>query len=203
MKILFITCIGLCCVLSQNAFAQKKSHHPTAPAKASDSVAWNKEPDSFLGIKFGEALTGSARMCRGVVDSGDSVCLSSTGLGDYFDIQNLPTLGFGYAVSMKSQSGMPQWFSITTPRYNFRQLEAAFLDRYGPPTASEVITVRTMGGADLQSQRHSWVGKRIRIDVNERSGTADESGVMISDIVVSKEDMQKNNEKSKQGASKF
>lgn len=203
MKILFIACIGLCCALSQNAFAQKNSRIPEKKAKAISSATWEKEPDSFLGIKFGEQLPGSVRMCKGVADEGDTVCLSPTSLSDYFEVESLPSLGFGYSVSMKSQNGVPQWIAIKSARYNFSRLESAFLDRYGPPTTSEVITVRTLGGADLQSRRRSWAGTRIRIDMDERSGTVDESGVMISDIIVSQEDMQKNNEISKKGASKF
>lgn len=203
MKVLFITCIGLCCALSQNAFAQKKVRSSNTEVKAVKPVAWNKEPDSFLGIKFGETLPGATRYCEQPVDHGSTVCLAPTVLGNYFKLEGLPSLGFGYDAAMRSQDGKPMWFEMTSQRLNFPKLEAAFIDRYGPPTSSEVVTVKTLGGAELHSKRNSWIGNRVRIDMNERHSKVDESGVVISDLVLSGENLKKNNEVAKQGASKF
>jgi hypothetical protein len=188
--------------------AQKKAKSEPKPQ---EPAVWAKEPNSFLGIKFGEPIPTLQECPRDGygpdferIKQLPSICLAGTpAVKEYFNIYNLPPLGFSYSVSMKLEQGVPVWFSLTTQGENFDQLVTAFLERYGPPSEQVAGSVKTRAGAEFSSRSYLWKGKRIEILLDERSERIDISGVMITDAELSKARLQRQQDMNKAGASKL
>ncbi|MCA8048051.1 hypothetical protein [Burkholderia arboris] len=160
------------------------------PQKAHER-AWSKEPDGFLGIKFGELFPDSSILPDCPKDGAhtdfpavfkmSSMCFEGYGRSSYGTIWNTPKLGFGYEVNVMITDGRPVSFVLVTPPENFSQLADVLIQRYGPPSQSKTGTVQNGAGATFNNQALQWIGKNVTINAEMRSGTVDQSKVFISD----------------------
>jgi hypothetical protein len=169
------------------AFAKKaanKAPEATLPAK------WEKEPDGFLGIKFGEIMPMTVSDCPrngAYVDFArlkqlDSICFDGD-RKNYGRLWNTPDLGFPYQMAVMLDSGVPVSFTITTDPKYFASLAKVLVQRYGSPTRQADSTVQSQGGAEFENQTLSWVGPHVTIKADMRSGQVDTSETYISDHV--------------------
>ncbi len=179
---------------------------PTSAAPAAPiEVAWEREPDAFLAIKFNEPFNvapcptktyGQYVKTESIdyeaMKSREGVCLDTTdSLYKYqkpengtFKLAHLPELGIGYAVSVHTKNGVVSKITIDLKQSNFGVLLTAFKDRYGTPTSVESNTVKTNAGAEFNAAEVIWKGKKLSIRMYERMGKVDESHVVISDNAI-------------------
>ncbi|MBM2769894.1 hypothetical protein [Burkholderia anthina] len=152
---------------------------------------WTKEPDGFLGFKFGEPFPDSGTLPDCPKDGShtdysavfkmSSMCFDGYGRSSYGTIWNTPKLGFGYEVNVMISDGKPVTFVLATKPENFSQLADVLIQRYGPPSQSKTGTVQNGAGATFDNQSLKWIGKKVTINAEMRSGTVDQSKVFISD----------------------
>jgi hypothetical protein len=173
----------------------------TAPATPIE-IAWEKEPDAFLGIKFNEPFNVAPCPTKTVgqyvktefldyeaMKSLEAVCLDTTdSLYKYqkrengkFKLAHLPALGIGYSVDVHTTNSVVSKITIDLKQSNFGVLLTAFKDRYSTPTLVESNTVKTNAGAEFNAADVTWKGKTVSIRMYERMGKVDESHVVISD----------------------
>jgi hypothetical protein len=160
---------------------------PASPA----AQPWTREPDGFLGIKFGEPFPdfdaipdcpkNGNSIDFAVVHTMRKLCFDGYGRTSYGTLWNTPDLGFGYAVNVMIEDGMPVSFIIQTQPSTFDELEKVLIQRYGVPTSTVAGTVKAGSGAEFDNLSLRWIGQKVTIDAEMRSGQVDESKTFIND----------------------
>lgn len=192
MKGIYVVCalalgLGVCA----GASAAKK------PTAAPVVQKWSKEPDSFLGIKFGAPSSVQAcptKMIGGTVIAGkvfpgitsidfdavkslNGVCVDgTTSLGL---LRNTPDLGFSYSVMMGTNDGATTDFTLTSDPSDFNTLAATFITRYGEPTNRAKSAVQTIGGATFENEVLQWQGEHVAIVMRKYADRVDRSETSI------------------------
>lgn len=169
------------------------------PAPVSHAQKWSKEPDGFLGIKFGAPMSVQAcptkvigesviagRTVGGVttidfdsVKKLDGVCVNETSSGNF--LMNTPDLGFSYGVQIGRNAGSPTDFTMTSPPNDFDALSAAFIARYGQPTSRTKSIAKTIGGATFDNEELQWRGEHVTIIMRKYGDRVDQSETDIMD----------------------
>jgi len=101
-----------------------------------------------------------------------------------FSLENRPDLGFEFVLLVGTKNGVVSTITISLKQSNFVTLLMAFKDRYGTPTSIESETVKTKAGAVFNALNVTWKGKKVTINMYERSGKVDQSMVLISDNAI-------------------
>lgn len=185
------------------ARAQQASPNP-APATPTEAI-WEKEPDSFVGVKFNEPFNvtpcptkiliqhpKTEMLDRVAMKSLQGVCLDTTDRRykhrqpehDIFKLENLPSLGIWYKLNVHTKNGVVSEITMDLEQSDFGVLLTAFKDRYGTPSSIESTQVKTNAGAEFKAARVIWKGKKLSIQMYERMGKIDESYVVISDNAI-------------------
>jgi len=198
-----------------------KTEQDTDTIKANPK-AWDKEPDSFLGIKFNEPLTVDPCPIKHISTYTESlaydimrllpgVCLdpldSNYKYGDHdnntLKIRNVPDIGVGYDVDVTIKNGVVTKFTIDLKQYGYLLLLSAFKERYGDPTSIYNDTVKNNAGGEFNSLNVEWKGKKITISMRERYLMVDKSYVTISDNATEEAEAAKDRAKRASEAQKF
>jgi hypothetical protein len=146
--------------------------------------AWPQEPDSFLGIKFGQPLRASLVECPQVTENGYTnydwpgfgrPCFApSKGLSGAYDVYNLATFYYTiiYEVNGKVEC-------ITT---KFKTLRAdavaqALTEKFGAAHVDKTVTVQNKMGASFDDHTLTWRGTNVEIDFDSIGSKVDEGGV--------------------------
>ncbi|WP_186120600.1 hypothetical protein [Burkholderia gladioli] len=185
VKNITATLVIACCSLSY-------SHAAPAPKTAKgESVAWTKEPDGFLGIKFGQPFPDESSMpsCPRYGGSPDFetiqslkvMCFDGYGRDRYGDLWNTPVLGFRYTTHVMIADHKPVSFILDSKPDEFSRVVDVLSNRYGPPTSRSHGSVQNGAGALFDNETLEWVGKKVTITAKMRSDTVDKSQVFISD----------------------
>ncbi|QPN32545.1 hypothetical protein [Diaphorobacter sp. JS3051] len=206
--IVALTAVAACTVSAQTATKKPAARSAAAaPVVAPEPPAhvWDKEPEAFLGIKFNEPLNVQKCPSRTVgqyvktefldheaMKSVEGVCVDATDPRNKyqkpengtFKLDNLPSLGIGYAASVHTNGGVVSKITIDLNQSAFSVLLTAFKDRYGLPSVVESNTVKTNAGAEFNAADVSWKGKKLSIYMYERMSKVDESYVVISDNAI-------------------
>lgn len=164
---------------------------------------WEKEPETFLGIRLGDRFMvpacptkdyGSRQVPIVVVDYGalsqvQGVCFnpslnvssipSGDGPGSY-RLENIPNLGVEYSISVRVNAGVSERIVMRLKQSGFEVLLDAFMQRYGQPTQISSGVAKNLGGAELQSRQVEWLGRNLSIRMYERHNTMDESHIEVS-----------------------
>jgi len=210
------------------ALAATPRNTAPAPKAAANPVAtntavntWEKEPDSFLGIKFNEpldvatcpikyigyteyidydAMWSLPRVC---IDPLDSSYRHGKPANGTLKIMNVPKIGIGYDVNVKLKNSVVVGFTIKLKQHGYLLLLSAFQERYGEPTSVENSTVKNNAGGEFSSLNVTWKGKKITISTHERYVMVDESYVTISDNAAEEEESAIDRAKRASEAQKF
>ncbi|MGH7782330.1 MAG: hypothetical protein ACREO5_00575 [Candidatus Binatia bacterium] len=73
-------------------------------------------------------------------------------------------IGFGF------MNGQFAHALISFPDKDFSAVEAAFIERYGPPTTTMEETLTTGMGVKYRNRKHRWVGEKILIYLDQYFG---------------------------------
>jgi hypothetical protein len=203
---------------------------PAAAAKAPEPAAepapkdWDKEPDAFLGIHFGEPFkvepcpikvlgqyVKTEILDYDAVKSLPGVCVDPTDASykygkpenTTYKLANLPALGIGYKVSVQMKDAVVSKITMELDQSNFGVLLQAFKDRYGAPTEVKTDTVKNRAGGEFSATDVTWRGKKLSISMYERLNRIDESYVVISDNVIMAQEIAAQRAKRASEAQKF
>ncbi|KWZ53273.1 hypothetical protein WK57_30260 [Burkholderia ubonensis] len=180
--------IAFACALAMGlgVCAAADAKKPASPPRAQK---WDREPDGFLGIKFGAPL--SVQQCpkqtianQTFVDFGrlktiDGLCID--GDSSYGQLWNTPELGLEYRVWVTGNDGAPTSFLLKSAPKDFDALSAAFISRYGPPTNRATSAAQTIGGASFRNVTLQWRGERVRITMQKYGDRVDQSETSVAD----------------------
>jgi hypothetical protein len=150
---------------------------------------WDKEPDAFMGIKFGKSLTAQVKRCPKnyfVIKSDDPariICLSTTGMpGIFHNSIYLPNLGFPTALATTAVylvGGNFEGMRFKYAHVYSDKMYELFQSRYGKPTRIRTATYQNLGGASFRGNIYTWEGKNVTIRVDEYvDGGSIEEGVV-------------------------
>ena len=226
--IVALTAVAACTVSAQTATkkpaARSAAATPVVAPEPAPARVWDKEPEAFLGIKFNEpfnvqkcppktvgqyvktefldheAMKSVEGVCVDATDSRNKYQKPENGI---FRLDNLPSLGIGYAASVHTKGGVVSKITIDLKQSAFGVLLTAFKDRYGLPSVVESSTVKTNAGAEFNAADVSWKGKKISIYMYERMGKVDESCVVISDNAIMEIELATQRERRAAEAQKF
>jgi len=199
----------------------QKTEQDTDTIKANPKI-WDKEPDSFLGIKFNEPLTVDPCPIKYINEHTESlaydimrllpgVCIDPLDANYKYGnpdnntliIRNVPDIGVGYDVDVTIKNGVVAKFTIYLKQYGYLLLLSAFKERYGYPTSIENSTVKNNAGGEFNSLNAEWKGKKITISMRERYLMVDKSYVIIYDNATEEAETAKDRAKRASEAQKF
>lgn len=154
-------------VTNGSALAQSRAAHKP-PAHTAPPMPWEAEPDSFMGLRLGESFSQQIQQCSttNMLGYNGPIC-SSASLNGMALLEGYPQLGVVMRVTGSYSSDTLQSVSISVKHYDYDQLKAILLKRYGQPTLEEAVEYRTVGGAPVEGARLHWSGKRVSILLSE------------------------------------
>jgi hypothetical protein len=173
--------------------------------KISTVAAWEKEPDSFMGIKFGKSLRDQLPKCADdhFVNYGSNQPLCwyerSPIVGDYsLELDHKPDLGgIGYSTSLLMVNDSFEGMILTFNQAYFYKMWHLFKDRYGIPTYIEETSLQTRGGMAFKGKVLLWAGSNVTIIFHEYGNKIDEGYVYIATKAYEK-NLDEENEKQSQ-----
>lgn len=168
------------------------------PAEAVVARAW-KEPDSFMGIKFGEDLRSSLPRCPAVITETRELCWRHAGSGDDYEIWNT---GLGQ-VTARLLSSKLEYLTIEFTSIHGAELLAILSERYGPPLTLKTEPWKSKAGASFDNTIAEWIGKNISIRFEERFATRDEGIIIYSSAAWRADAEQKRQQKIKEEAGRL
>jgi hypothetical protein len=189
-----VMCLIFLAYLSPSSEAKtpvKPAAKPLAPVA---ETHWDKEPSSFLGFDLGQRLPATLSPCPknslGYDDSSqlhpDETCLM--GKGRVFQLWWPPQLGFPYGNNIFLWNGKIEEVRLTTKAEDYPNLKSLLITRYGPPTRSSFVSVKTVGGGDFTSEKCVWAGKDVVIRLSQSDDTIDQSSVTVTDLALEAEE---------------
>lgn len=209
------------------AKAQLQQMPVTKPlvAPTPDPKSWDKEPESFLGIRLGERLTVPACPIRNIgqltrIDTLDfeairkleGVCFDPRDTSvkypgpagpSFYKLINVPSLGIPYSVSVRMKADVVEKVTIDLKQTNFSVLVDVFNQRYGAPTSVDTSMVKSNSGVEFSVRDVLWQGKKISIRMYERLNRIDESYVVVSDNALMEREVETIKAKRASEAQKF
>lgn len=143
-------------------------------------LTWDAEPDSFLGLKFGQTLESQIPECQNEYDilNSSKSCWKSFGQG-LRPINNPPTLGVLYEAYGHVVNGTLEGMTIEFDHYNYLKMLDMFREKYGLPTLEKKSLFQATGGVKVQGNVYHWVGKNIEIIFSEYGGTIDKGEINV------------------------
>jgi len=224
----------MACAVNAQTAAKKPAGKPAPAAQTAQEPApppapapyfWDKEPDSFVGVKLNEPFTVAAcptktfgqyvktetldyeamKSLEGVCyDSTDSTIKYAGPSGPHrYKLAKLPALGIGYNVYVYPKNGVVTKITVELKQSSFDVLFTAFKERYGAPMSIKTNAVKTQAGAEFTASDVVWKGKKISINMYERLSRVDESHVVISDNATMEAEMEAQRQKRSSEAQKF
>lgn len=166
-----------------------------------------------MGIKFGEPFPDQSTIpdCPKylgsidfqIVNSLPGLCFDGYGRKSYGSLWNIPALGFPYSVDVMIDDGKPVTFIINTNPKWFPELAKVLSQRYGKPMSDTTGSVQSGTGAQFDNRTLRWVGQRVTITADMRSGQVDTSKTYISDKAYWDARERANEKAASDGASKL
>jgi len=156
--------------------------------------AWN-EPDTFRGVPWGASEEAAKERIPATCMSnpndmfGERTCSSSFTVGD------VPTKAL-----LWFRSGGFVGVTLRFDPKRFYTIEAAFKERYGPPTSTKEDPGKTRGGLEFVNVEHEWQGSKVYISLKKYAGTISESRAVIQTAAEREEQMKNIRQRGKKGA---
>lgn len=143
---------------------------------AGKSTAWNREPSSFLGIAFHKPLSSSVKECAGSRDDPAEGQLCFEKIGTQRGVLGEP--GFGMVLATEVDGNVEVIAAnFTTDR--FPVVDAALVDKFGPPQTIETEEVKSGAGASFLQITHEWRGHDVLIVCKSIAGDV-EHGALVA-----------------------
>ncbi|MDQ3203920.1 MAG: hypothetical protein M3Q94_17430, partial [Pseudomonadota bacterium] len=163
---------------------------------------WNKEPDSFMGLRFDQKVDAAMPVCpRGTVIS-KQLCHEPP-YTNLYTVRGGPEIGFGYSLSVFAGGPGVESFYLTTNSDNFSKMAALFTSKYGAPMDSSSEIVKTKAGASFTNETLSWQGRKVSITLQKFAGDINTSAATISDLATTAQKAAEREAKANSNASKL
>lgn len=111
--------------------------------------AWNEPPD-FQGIPWGASMQEARQTALSLV------CVAAGRCRTFFDLAAVRVYAF-----LSFREGRFDQVDLTFAALDFDRLKAAFVERYGEPTARQLVPLG--GGQALENEILEWTGRRVHI----------------------------------------
>lgn len=112
-------------------------------------------------------------------------------------------IGFEYVNFVHLRDGKVKVIELKTSSDNYASLKRLLILRYGPPKSSGIYPVKTQAGSEFTTEKSEWVGKKVSVQLVQRSGTIDKSVVLVADMALATAEQQENQNREAKAASKF
>jgi hypothetical protein len=188
--------------LAQQRPAKKQSAKPPA-SQLAQPQRWEKEPDSFMGMKFGEVLPECPMVKPDPVfyieydyskmRAENRLCFTRANTASpMMEVQNLPDIGMPITVNWPYLvNGLFEGFYFQFYNRNYDRLEALFIARYGEPTSREPVTLKNQVGLSFESTELNWRGTYVTITLAKYGSEFDKGKVDVFTRALSKSRQEK------------
>jgi hypothetical protein len=167
-------------------------------AAAMASEKWPLEPNDFRGLQFPGALKADVAKklspSRGTCQPKPSACLDQWGF-------SLGGVTLTTLYQFKDDKLVLVYLSF--PAESFDKIKEIFVERYGPPTATEKKPVRTKMGVEYENEVTLWVGDIVDIQFNRFGSTVNDSTVYLLDKAWKAEQDKAEQDAKKKAATSF
>ncbi len=182
---------------------------------------WAQEPSTVLGIELGAPLSGAIPVCQplggdaevviGYRPSGGSstprsmcrVQPDAYSVADVVQFRYFPLRDLLSSVEAYMHQGVVSRVQAELPNYNYPELRAVLIERYGQPTSTETLVVRTNAGAEWSSELLTWSGATVTIQLREMFDTIEKSAMFVRHLPTEATKYTDQQEKVKQAASEL
>lgn len=184
-------------VLAQQRPAKKQSGKAPV-SKVAQPLRWKKEPDSFMGMKFGEVLP-ECPMAKpdpafrieydySKMHSEGHLCYTRPDtMSPLKEVQNLPDIGMPITLNWPHLvNGLFEGFYFQFYNRDYDRLEALFIARYGEPTSTERVTLKNQVGLSFNSTELKWAGSNVTITLAKHASEFDKGRVEVFTRALSK-----------------
>lgn len=185
MKTIF--CALLVLVAASTSLAQ--TNKKTTPVPVTAHIKWDKEPEAVFGIKLGDSIpAGSFPECilpsrANGYKNPTEMCIES-GPGPYAGkiatLHAAPLPQVSSTATINLDDTLVSSIHINFHHENHEKMRAILIERYGPPTKTDISTVQTGAGASFQAETLAWEGAKNSVRLFERWDTASKSLAVFS-----------------------
>ena len=155
---------------------------------------WEKD---FRGVPFG-ASEKEARQKIPNLDCSNSEKLGRVCHDMNFYIGNVKTFN---AMSFKNDKMVTVFLSFKSENYDF--IKGVFIKKYGLPTDTKNMTVKTMAGVEYENEILEWEGNKIILRLRKFGGKIDQGNAYFGDLSYMKGKIKEGEEKEKKAVTDF
>jgi hypothetical protein len=156
---------------------------PSAQAKGSENSTTPQsdgEPDSFMGLRFGQDIRSQILECPPDWYNTSTLCRREIAAGLH-EVLNVRVGDRIFGSVMANQiSGQMENVMISFSSDRFNEIMEMLTARYGKPTEKSVQPWRSKAGATFNNNTASWRWRNLHISVDERGNKVDEGFLFYS-----------------------
>ena len=184
---LLLLCLSVALCVSTSAIADNPQIAKTNQRIGKQSPkARFREPDGFLGLKFGVPLTRQLQACDHRVYGEQSTppvfCYAklSTGALGYAELENPPQIGLAYSAVVLLLDSSVEDICLSFRSEDFPQMLKLLSVRFGKPKVTESTISEGKAGDMYEGKVHKWFGPSVSITLSEYGDKPDESKLVLA-----------------------
>lgn len=162
----------------------------------SAGAEWPLEPKDFRGIQFPGASKDAVSKKLGL---NRSACRPDACLDQW----SFSLGGVTLTTLYQFKDDKLKLVYLSFPAQFFDKIKDIFVERYGPPTATEKKPVRTKMGVEYENESILWVGGIVEIQFSRFGSTVSESAIYFFDKAWKDEQAKAEEEAKKKAATSF
>jgi len=157
---------------------KKRPVDPQARSLQRLNSPWLKEPDAFLGLRFGVPLTRQLHECTKqnywYEEEQKQFCYANLSVAElgYADLLQPPEIGFKYKAMVLLLDGDVEDVCMRFNHADFDKMLQWMVVRYGKPSSETSKSER-------QAVTYRWSGSKVTVELSEGGDTPDESIVIV------------------------
>ncbi|WP_163830639.1 hypothetical protein [Pseudomonas viridiflava] len=175
---------------------------PLHAAPASKPKAWDREPDSFMGLRFDKKIDAALPQCPAKTVISKTMCHEPP-YTNLYTIKGGPEIGIGYGLAAFAGGPGVEAFYLTTSSENFPALVELFTNKYGPATQLTSEPVKTKSGSSFSNETLFWSGKKVSITIRKYAGDINTTAATVSDLAAAEKRAAERDAKSSSNAGKL
>ncbi|KWS33162.1 hypothetical protein [Pseudomonas syringae] len=175
---------------------------PLNAAPAGKAKAWDREPDSFMGLRFDKKIDAALPQCPPRTVVSKTMCYEPP-YTNLYTVKGGPEIGIGYGLSAFAGGLGVETFYLTTNSDNFSALVELFTNKYGPPTRRTSEPVKTKSGSSFSNETLFWSGKKVSIVIQKYAGDINTTAATVSDLAAAEKRSAERDAKSSTNAGKL
>jgi hypothetical protein len=178
--------IGALCINDPGFAADKHPAKASLPGAKRALKPPVREPDGFLRLKLGVALTSQLPQCvssvYGEAEPKPAFCYANLAQGElgYAQLQQTPDIGVAYSAVVLLWNGNVEDICLVFASDDFPQMVELLVARFGKPNAVEFVNVQGDSGAIFEGAVYKWSGPKVTIQLSEYADKPSESQLVIA-----------------------